>query len=106
MRIKCRDTKEVVYSYADYLNTRHWRDLREKAFIKSNGICKCCKKPLSNNFVCHHRTYWRIGRERINHRFRFLRDDVIAVCHDCHDGESENHIRLHEFVRVPWWVRN
>ena len=103
MRIKCRNTKEIVYNYSDYLKTEHWRNLRELSFQKAQGICKCCKKPLSNNFICHHKTYWRIGRERINHRF--LRDDVIAVCPHCHNGESKNHERLHEFVRVPHWAR-
>jgi len=117
MRIKCRDTKEIVYSYTDYLKTKHWRDIRALAFQKSNGICKCCKKELSNDFICHHRSYKRVGEERIrilpynNNLFvrafqkTFLGDDVITVCRYCHNGESKNHIKLHEFVRVPYWAR-
>ena len=117
MQIKCRDTGEIVHSYADYLKTGHWRNVREIAFIKSNGLCICCKQQLSNNFVAHHRTYSRIGKERMRTTpysnniiarvfQKMFRDDVIAVCRHCHNGESKNHIKLHEFVRVPRWARN
>ena len=103
MQIKCRDTNEIVHSYSGYLKTRHWNDLRSVAFEKAGGVCRCCKKPLKGDFVVHHKTYRRVGRERINHKF--FRDDVVAVCPRCHDGESKQHAELHEFVRVPWWAR-
>ncbi|MCL2228193.1 MAG: hypothetical protein FWC00_00005, partial [Firmicutes bacterium] len=71
---------------------------------------------LSPNFICHHRTYRRVGRERVrtdaySKNFfmrtcqKMIRDDVIAVCRHCHNGKSKNHIKLHEFVRVPTWAR-
>jgi hypothetical protein len=115
MKIKCRDTKEIARSYAEYLTTQHWQLVRKMAFIKSNGICKCCKKPLNSNFVAHHKTYERIGKERvrISYSKKFLirilqkiqSDDVIAVCPHCHDGKSKNHQKLHEFVRVPNYAK-
>jgi len=118
VRIKCKDTGEIARSYAEYLATQHWRLLREKAFIKSDGICMCCKKPLSKNFVCHHKSYKRIGNERfrtlpysdkfIVRAFQkiFHPDDVIAVCNHCHNGTSKNHEKLHEFVKVPTYAQS
>ena len=100
MKIKCRDTGEVVYNYSDYLKTKHWKTLRELSFEKAKGVCKACKKQMSENFVCHHKTYARIGRERINHKLELLfQDDVIAVCPECHND------KLHVFVRVPYWAQ-
>jgi 5-methylcytosine-specific restriction endonuclease McrA len=97
MRINSRE------GYQQYLKSAHWQNLRALAFQKANGICKCCRAPLSKNFVCHHRTYRRAGRERINHKF--WRDDIIAVCPPCHDGKGKAHDRLHEFIRVPHWAQ-
>jgi len=116
VKIKCVDTNEIVHSYGEYLTTHHWQRVRQLAFQKSGGFCVCCKRLLSNSFICHHRTYRRVGRERIritpynkNCIVRFfqkvLKDDVIAVCRHCHNGESKNHIKLHEFVRVPEWAK-
>ena len=116
MKIKCSDTNEVAYSYAEYLTTQHWKKIREVVFQKSDGYCCSCKKPLSNNFIAHHRTYYRIGNERIRiipYSKKFLvrifqklqKDDVVAVCRYCHNGKSNNHKKLHEFVRVPEWAR-
>ena len=103
MRIKCKDTNEVAYLYSEYLTTRHWQNLRQKVFEKSGGKCACCSRPLFNDFIAHHRTYWRIGHERINHKF--WRDDVIAVCPHCHNGDGKEHVKLHQDVRVPAWAR-
>jgi hypothetical protein len=54
-----------------------------------------------------------VGRERIRVDFsknlalrvlqKLRRDDVVAVCKNCHDGAG--HERLHEFVFVPKWAR-
>jgi len=105
MKIKCR-TGEIAHSYMEYLTTQHWRDLRVDVFHKAGGKCRCCGKYLTNNFICHHVStgaYCRIGRERFNRRL--FRDDVIAVCRWCHNGKSDNHIKLHRKVSVPKWAR-
>jgi len=107
MKVKCRDTGEVVGNYGEYLVTQHWRDLRVEAYRKADGKCMCCGRMLTNNFICHHVStgaYRRLGRERMNKRF--FKDDVIAVCRWCHDGESKNHKKLHEYIIIPRFVRS
>ena len=123
MKIKCLPTGEIAYSYSEYLATRHWRELRVIAYDKAEGKCKSCGRQLANSFVCHHVSddaYLRIGKERMNKPLpnwnkKFLRffgvkkefysDDVIAVCNHCHNGESENHKKLHHHIDVPKWAR-
>ena len=105
-------------SYREYLMTQHWRVLRIEVYHKAGGECTNCGKHLTNNFVCHHVStgaYRRIGRERLSKKMPrifsmilgriYWRDDVVAVCIRCHDGKSEQHVRLHEGIRVPYWAR-
>jgi hypothetical protein len=104
VRIKCRETGEEANSYADYLRTRHWARVRERALQKAKGRCRNCKRELSNGFIAHHDStgaYRRVGRERIGHWL--LPDDVIAVCRVCHDVKFN--ALLHWGVKVPIWAR-
>ena len=117
MKVKCKDTGEIATSYSEYLTTQHWKNLKITAFIKSGGKCQCCRRPLANNFVGHHvndDAYERIGKERINQekifnlfglKIEYNKDDIIAVCHHCHNGTSENHKKLHEHIEVPKWAK-
>jgi hypothetical protein len=90
-------------------------------FHKAEGQCQLCRKYLPNNFIAHHVSsgaYRRIGRERFNQplpkwakgffrmfgiKKEFYKDDVIAVCRNCHDGPKGD--RLHENINVPYWAR-
>jgi hypothetical protein len=62
--------------YRAYLRSKHWRRKRAE-FWKSkrvpNSECVCCGGPPSE---IHHRTYARLGRERLR--------DLAAVCRRCH----------------------
>lgn len=75
--IICNDTEEVVESYTDYLQTKHWKAMREKVYEEYNGICGVCgeivPRALSN---IHHRTYKRVGNEDMS--------DLILLCKSCH----------------------
>ena len=53
-KIVCKDTKEIVYSYKDYLKTEHWK--KERSFIakKRKYTCQKCgivNKKHFNNFL-------------------------------------------------------
>jgi len=69
-------------TYADYLASDHWKDVRRRFWSSKLGQrCAGCKgKPTQ----IHHRTYARLGDERLN--------DLVAVCRPCHVyiHESEN----------------
>ena len=104
MKIICRTTGETAKSYAEYLTTMHWKQIKEKAFQRAKGKCKACKKQISNSFVGHHDStgaYRRVGRERIGHWF--WPDDVIAVCKHCHDVKYRG--LLHLGIKVPDWAK-
>lgn len=71
--IYCPDTGEEVDNYQDYLNTRHWQELRQRYHLKG-AVCGICKCPGAMHL--HHKTYKRIGRE--------LKQDVVLLCSVCH----------------------
>jgi hypothetical protein len=71
--------------YYDYIRSESWQ-IKRRIFYSSNMYkhflgqgkwnCYCCQKgdiPLD----LHHRTYKRLGRERIN-------IDLVPVCRLCH----------------------
>lgn len=62
-------------TYAEYLRSPHWQEVRKEALKRANYRCQVCNadKPLD----VHHRTYERLGSE--------LDADVIALCRDCHN---------------------
>ncbi len=60
--------------YDEYLETSHWKSIRQKALGRANYRCQLCNK--NGKIHIHHRTYKRRGEERPS--------DVIALCEKCH----------------------
>lgn len=65
-------------SYDEYLQSEHWQRFRKK-FFKAKKIKKTCYLCRKSNWdvELHHRTYERLGKERLN--------DVIPVCRRHHE---------------------
>lgn len=63
--------------------TRYWKDLRRRARKRDEYQCVACGSLLYLN--CHHLTYVRVGKERL--------EDVATLCRPCHRIEHD------------WWVR-
>lgn len=69
-------------SYAEYLSSPHWLDVRcrfyESIHASRNCGMFCCGACLRTDvsLSLHHRTYKRLGKERLG--------DLIAVCAECH----------------------
>lgn len=61
-------------SYADYLQSDHWRQVRSLALERADYRCQICNSKF--RLDAHHRTYERIGAE--------FPEDVTVLCHDCH----------------------
>ena len=65
-------------TYSQYLRGPHWADV--KARFRSSRLCKrrcfACGDS-SDRLSLHHRTYKRIGAERLS--------DLIEVCQACHE---------------------
>jgi 5-methylcytosine-specific restriction endonuclease McrA len=64
--------------YADYLRTRHWQALRAR--YRASGLpWRCARCGWTGKLDLHHRTYERLGRERLT--------DLEPLCRHCHDRE-------------------
>jgi hypothetical protein len=64
-------------SYSHYLHSSHWQGFRVR--YREFGRPQYCIKCGAKEFVLHHLSYKRMGREKL--------DDVIALCPDCHAWE-------------------
>lgn len=70
-------------SYNDYLKSEHWKDLRARYFkSKLPRTCKICE---SSRVELHHRSYKRLGHERL--------DDLIPLCRTHHQA-------LHDWFKL------
>ncbi len=75
-------------SYADYLASAHWQELRVRFFasklmsrVNGKACCEACRQTNIRLSV-HHRTYKRMGAEWLM--------DLMAVCDDCHKKIHDN----------------
>lgn len=75
--ITCKDTGEVCKGYNAYLQSEHWKKLRNKRIKWENGIAECsaCHKKTTN-IQLHHVSYKKLGNER--------KEDLVALCDECH----------------------
>ena len=64
-------------TYENYLLSDHWQDVRRRFYLSKlwKGHCYCCKQS-SRQIHIHHRTYNRLGKERLL--------DLVAICANCH----------------------
>jgi hypothetical protein len=72
----CDDTKEVCFSYEEYLKSKHWQRFRLKALKQHGKHCMLCGEDNIPFFHVHHLTYDNIGHE--------LMEDVVVLCPLCH----------------------
>src|SRR3990167_3094341 len=72
--------------YADYIASPEWRARKKKLWRGTNlhryPFCRCCLRS-TKKLELHHKTYVRLGREKMS--------DLIPVCRDCHG-------RIHEIA--------
>lgn len=62
-------------SYRDYLASGHWRSVKARYYRKCVRQCYGC--GATDRLDLHHRTYARLGREKVG--------DLICVCRTCHE---------------------
>ena len=68
-------------AYWDYMGSPQWFELRTQVLVQSRRICAHCTAP--NATQVHHKTYDRLGCERL--------DDLEALCLPCHETEHHGH---------------
>lgn len=69
-------------TYQQYLESDHWNNLRARFWASKmhrgeRWVCGSSRGRLE----VHHRSYRRIGKERLN--------DLIPLCRDCHEKTHE-----------------
>ena len=74
--IICKFTNEICHTYSEYLNSDHWKILKAK-YGRSKLPKNCGACGAKGCVDMHHKTYKRIGQERLN--------DLIPLCRDCHE---------------------
>lgn len=65
--------------YAEYISSKEWRRLREKAIQDAGYRCqKCGASKWGAKLEVHHLTYERFKHEQMS--------DLIVLCETCHKG--------------------
>ncbi|CAM2823704.1 HNH endonuclease [Brevundimonas diminuta] len=83
-------------SYHEYLRSPHWHDVRRRYWASKLAKKACCAGcGAGTALALHHRTYKRIGQERLM--------DLILVCRSCHSDihDFEDRVGAH-----PWRATN
>jgi 5-methylcytosine-specific restriction endonuclease McrA len=62
--------------YNAYIQSPAWRKKRAARIRRDHYMCQTC--GVRGYLTVHHRTYERLGRERM--------DDLITLCESCHDA--------------------
>lgn len=75
-----------VDNYEKYLESAHWREIREIRLAIDNHTCQKC--GATTNLHVHHKTYARIGDEEF--------DDLITLCADCHNSVHQKKNKIIE----------
>jgi 5-methylcytosine-specific restriction endonuclease McrA len=73
------ETNEWLRRYKAYLQSPEWQEKRERLLEFWDYQCATCSSPL--DLQVHHRTYKRVGNERLN--------DLIVLCESCHEKFHE-----------------
>ena len=62
-----------------YLQSDHWKSLRERALYRDKYKCKICHS--TENLNVHHKRYRKI--------YNVVVGDLVTMCHDCHVKEHQ-----------------
>ena len=66
--------------YHAYLSSKAWSRKRDRVIRRDKGSCRTC--GVSTHLEVHHRTYARVGRERMG--------DLITLCSSCHSAVTRS----------------
>jgi hypothetical protein len=73
--------KKLGMTYKAYLQSDHWIALKKRFYKKYPRQCAICESK--GQVDLHHRTYKRLGKERIT--------DLVALCREHHSAFHEEH---------------
>jgi len=70
--VKCKNTGELCGNYQSYLESKHWKDLKEEFLFNLPIQKRSCYICRSRKIEIHHRTYSHIGNEKYK--------DLVCLC--------------------------
>ena len=76
----CKDTGEKVSTYYEYLNTEHWKNIKQIMYKKYRYECCVCGSHFGVSI--HHKTYKNVGNEPL--------EDLVYMCRSCHKLYHDN----------------
>lgn len=71
----------------DYINSKHWKILRDKIIHRDNNTCQVCGY-YGSKLQVHHLTYDNLYKEKF--------EDLATLCNDCHSLLHEDLGYFHE----------
>lgn len=77
--IKWYSVYKVRVDHATYMKSPEWAALRRRYYSKYPAKCFCCS--TTKNLNLHHKTYNRLGNERLS--------DLVPLCEPCHKAVHE-----------------
>lgn len=78
-KAKQRQRELRCMPYQEYLQTNHWRRVKQAALERSGFECSIC--GCDHSLQVHHKTYKRKGREKLK--------DLQVLCGGCHQNMHE-----------------
>ena len=83
-------------NYKEYLGSQHWLEVK-KRYWASKKRKTCCVCGASENLQVHHRTYKRVGKERLI--------DLAILCGPCHQAvHAHLKMKKHLDTRINLWT--
>ena len=79
--------------YKKYLNSSHWKDVKQR-YKASKLIQKCYVCGSKEKIHIHHKSYTRIGNEKLN--------DLIPLCETCH-AKVHKYLRENKSGKTTLW---
>ncbi|MCL2484174.1 MAG: hypothetical protein FWE79_02150, partial [Firmicutes bacterium] len=89
-------------------------DANKKPILKDGSrLFVRCRNDMTirGPFIGHHLNYFTIGCERVRFGIKSMlakivgmKDDLIAVCNECH-GRGIHHMEMHKEILVPLFAR-
>lgn len=75
--------------YYEYIASSEWAAKRKRALDRDNHECQTCLNGA--DLEVHHKTYERLGHERLS--------DLITLCRSCHEAITSS-IRQRRYARA------
>lgn len=69
--------RKKKWTYLEYMQSAAWERKRQAAFAHHGRVCHKC--GATSRLCVHHRTYSRLGHERMS--------DLVVLCKICHAAE-------------------